>query len=48
MAVSRDKGKTWQKHAALGQRDWSPDFNKGTPRWVEPVAWDASGALYYL
>jgi hypothetical protein len=48
IAVSRDKGKTWRKHAAPGQRDWSPDFNKGTPRWVEPVAWDASGALYYL
>jgi len=48
IAVSRDKGKTWQKHPAPGQRDWSPDFNKGTPRWVEPVAWDASGALYYL
>ena len=48
IAVSRDGGKTWQKHAAPGQRDWSPDFRKGTPRWVEPVAWDASGALYYL
>lgn len=48
IAVSRDRGKTWQKHAAPGQRDWSPDFGKGTPRWVEPVAWDASGALYYL
>lgn len=47
IAVSRDGGKTWQKHAAPGQRDWSPD-DKGTPRWVEPVAWDASGALYYL
>jgi hypothetical protein len=45
--MSRDGGKTWQKHAAPGQRDWSPD-DKGTPRWVEPVAWDASGALYYL
>ena len=21
---------------------------KGTPRWVEPVAWDADGALYSL
>jgi len=48
IAVSRDGGKTWQKHAAPGQRDWSPDPNKGTPRWVEPVAWDASGALYSL
>ncbi len=49
IAVSSDGGKTWQKHPAPGQRDWSPIFeNKGTPRWVEPVAWDASGALYYL
>ena len=48
IAVSRDGGKTWQKHPAPGERDWSPDQGKGTPRWVEPVAWDADGALYYL
>ena len=48
IAVSRDGGKTWQKHSAPGERDWSPDFKKGTPRWVEPIAWDASGTLYYL
>ena len=48
IAVSRDGGKTWQKHPAPGERDWSPDENKGTPRWVEPVAWDADGALYSL
>lgn len=57
IAVSRDAGKAWRKYAAPGQRDWSPDSDmphfpspnlKGTPRWVEPVAWDASGALYYL
>ena len=48
IAVSRDGGKTWQKHPAPGERDWSPDEDKGTPRWVEPVAWDADGALYYL
>lgn len=48
IAVSLDGGKTWQKHPAPGERDWSPDFKKGTPRWVEPIAWDASGALYYL
>jgi hypothetical protein len=22
--------------------------NGGLPRWVEPIAWDAAGALYYL
>ena len=48
MAVSQDGGKTWQKHPAPGQRDWDPDLDKGTPRWVEPVAWDSKGALYYL
>lgn len=48
IAVSGDGGKTWQKHEAPGHRDWSPDENKGTPRWVEPVAWDARGALYYF
>lgn len=42
IAVSRDAGKTWRKYAAPGQRDWSPD-DQGTPRWVEPVAWDAAG-----
>jgi BNR/Asp-box repeat len=48
IAVSRDGGKTWQKHPAPGERDWSPEEDKGTPRWVEPVAWDADGALYHL
>jgi hypothetical protein len=48
IAVSRDAGKTWQKHVAPGQRDWSPEENKGTPRWVEPLAWDMDGTLYYL
>jgi hypothetical protein len=47
IAVSRDGGKTWQKHPAPGERDWSSD-DKGTPRWVEPVAWDVDGALYSL
>jgi hypothetical protein len=48
IAVSRDGGKTWQKHVAPGQRDWSPEENKGTPRWVEPLAWDMDGTLFYL
>ena len=48
IAVSRDGGKTWQKHAAPGERDWSPDSSDVIPRWVEPVAWGANGALYYL
>jgi hypothetical protein len=48
IAVSRDGGKSWQKHPAPGERDWSPDEGKGTPRWVEPLAWDGAGALYSL
>ena len=47
IAVSTDGGATWSKHAAPGERDWSPDFESdATPRWVEPLAWDASGRLY--
>jgi hypothetical protein len=48
IAVSRDGGQSWKKHAAPGERDWSLDEDKGTPRWVEPLAWDADGALYSL
>lgn len=48
IAVSRDGGKTWQKHPAPGERDWNADSDKGTPRWVEPIAWDEDGVLYYL
>ncbi len=46
--VSRDGGNTWQKHPAPGERDWNADPEKGTPRWIEPIAWDARGALYSL
>ena len=57
VAVSQDGGRTWQKHKAPGQRTWIPladdkgDFNEkwmSQPRWVEPLAWDSRGALYYL
>jgi hypothetical protein len=51
VAVSVDGGNTWRKHPAPGQRTWTPMMelkNGGVPRWVEPIAWDASGALYYL
>jgi hypothetical protein len=49
IAVSSDGGATWQKHPAPGERDWSPDFESAaTPRWVEPLAWDAAGRLYSL
>jgi len=50
IAVSTDGGATWQKRPAPGERDW-PSMRRNaptTPRWVEPLAWDASGALYYF
>jgi hypothetical protein len=51
IAVSSDGGSTWVKHGAPGQRTWTfpyPEGDDPMPRWVEPLAWDASGALYYL
>ena len=57
VAVSEDAGTTWQKYAAPGQRTWSPLADENgrinekwlmQPRWVEPLAWDARGALYSL
>lgn len=50
IAVSNDCGKNWGKHAAPGSRDWDPTLVDATkiPRWVEPVAWDAGGALYTM
>ncbi len=50
VAVSVDGGATWEKHAAPGKRAWGfPLGNpKDLPRWVEPVAFDSQGVLYYL
>ncbi|MEO1655523.1 MAG: sialidase family protein, partial [Bacteroidota bacterium] len=48
LKVSLDLGKTWKTVELPGQRDWSPNMDKGTPRWVEPLAWDEAGHLYYL
>ncbi len=50
LAVSTDGGQTWEHRSAPGARQWSADFaNPGNvPRWVEPLAWDAAGTLYYL
>ena len=50
VAVSADGGATWTKHPAPGQRAWTFPLAEDDPmpRWVEPLAWDASGALYYL
>ena len=49
IAVSADGGTTWQKRPAPGDRDWAPAGTPGAiPRWVEPLAWDSTGALYSL
>ena len=50
VAVSTDGGATWARHAVPGQRAWTFPFTEDDPmpRWVEPLAWDAGGALYYL
>jgi photosystem II stability/assembly factor-like uncharacterized protein len=56
--ISRDGGETWVKHTPPGTREWRamrdttvnpPTWNEAPqPRWVEPLAWDATGALYSL
>jgi hypothetical protein len=54
VAVSTDRGMTWQKRTVPGIREWSRDRYHipiprwNVPRWVEPLAWDASGSLYLL
>ena len=50
IAVSVDGGGTWDKLTPPGNRDWNSDPSAADvlPRWVEPVAWDADGALYHL
>ncbi len=50
IAVSVDGGESWAKHPAPGERGWDPTFSDPSqiPRWVEPLAWDARGALFYL
>jgi hypothetical protein len=45
IAVSTDGGATWTKHDAPGFREWNPGYFP-VPRWVEPLAWDAGGALF--
>lgn len=49
IAVSTDGGVTWAKRPVPGKRDWAPLGTAGAiPRWVEPIAWDSTGALYLL
>jgi BNR/Asp-box repeat len=47
VAVSTDGGMTWEKRSIPGQRNWAI-ADGATPRWVEPLAWDAKGNLYLL
>ena len=47
IAVSLDGGLTWENRTPPGIRIWD-DPERMVPRWVEPLAWDAEGALYYL
>jgi hypothetical protein len=56
IAVSVDQGTTWQRYEAPGHREWFPMRDTTVtpptwsepeqPRWVEPIAWDSTGALY--
>lgn len=45
IAVSTDGGTTWATQAVPGQRTWT---DASAARWVEPLAWDAGGALFHL
>lgn len=56
--VSTDGGETWTKRTPPGTRVWRamrdttvspPTWSEAAqPRWVEPMAWDATGALFSL
>ncbi|MBK6487164.1 MAG: exo-alpha-sialidase [Gemmatimonadetes bacterium] len=56
--VSTDRGATWTKRTPPGTRAWQamrdtttnpPTWSEAPqPRWVEPVAWDSTGALFLL
>ena len=50
IAVSADGGVTWTNRPAPGEREWAHDSADAepVPRWVEPLAWDSTGALYSL
>jgi hypothetical protein len=50
IAVSTNGGASWELRDLPGTRAWSSslDPNQDVPRWVEPVAWDSTGALFTL
>lgn len=56
IAISTDRGATWQRHPPPAKLAWAPFFDTTVtppkpsipeqPRWVEPLAWDSTGVLY--
>ncbi|MEM9305265.1 MAG: sialidase family protein, partial [Pseudomonadota bacterium] len=44
LLVSKDAGRSWQRHEVPGERLWAQQL----PRWVEPIAWTGDGSLFYL
>ena len=48
MMISTDNGQTWDEVQPPGTRIWNANYWEGTPRWVEPVAWDMESNLYYV
>jgi hypothetical protein len=50
LVVSTDGGINWGKKTVPGERNWAARIRTpgATPRWVEPIAWDARGRLNLL
>jgi len=49
IAISEDSGLHWTKRVPPGDRTWTGSFDQDSlVRWVEPLAFDRSGALYHL
>ena len=49
LSISADGGVHWTRRGLPGVREWAPfDERKPMLRWVEPVAWDSTGALFSL
>jgi hypothetical protein len=45
IAVSNEGGRAWQRYVAPSHLEWTAG-SSFPPLWVEPLAWDAKGALY--